>query len=225
MIPVTRKPATSVWMIGLMVGMMTGINSDKVLADAAELFETVCADCHGDNIQRKDDIGAPPLAGGSRYYLASQLEKFRSGQRGGEKAIPQAQMMAPIAMDMTDADIEGMALFLSGSPASDKTDCPPGDERVGLALVPICTSCHGEEFEGVEALKSPRLNHLPATYIARQIKAFKNGQRGMHPLDETGQQMASMASLLADDQSVFDVLAAIRMRMNDTSCTQNQTRK
>lgn len=70
-----------------------------------KLSEASCAACHGQN-----GIGIiplyPNLAGQKREYLAAQLRAFRDGTR--KNAI-----MSPMAVHISDADIEDVAAFFA----------------------------------------------------------------------------------------------------------------
>lgn len=83
-------------------------------ATAAE----VCAACHGINgISVSDDI--PNLAGQKGKYLTAQLKAFRGGDRKNA-------LMNAIAGQLEDTDIENVAAFFAGLPAS------PGQETSSL---------------------------------------------------------------------------------------------
>jgi cytochrome c oxidase subunit 2 len=85
----------------------------------------------------------------------------------------------------------------------------PGDPARGQPLYAICSTCHGQDGEGMQALNGPKLAGQEAWYLQRQINYFKNGARGAHPEDTFGQQMAPMAQTLVSDQAVKDVVAYI----------------
>ena len=86
---------------------------------------------------------------------------------------------------------------------------PPGDPVVGQSQFATCVACHGQNGEGNVAMNAPALAGLPAWYIARQLKYYKEGIRGAHEDDIYGKQMAPMANMLADDQAVRNVTAYI----------------
>ena len=67
-----------------------------------------------------------------------------------------------------------------------------------------CIGCHGENGEGNTALKAPALAGQSATYLATQIRNFKNGLRGVRG-DVSGVQMAAIASSLTSDQVINDI--------------------
>ena len=67
-----------------------------------------CAGCHEEDASGGKRF--PRLAGQHREYLVDQMEKFRSGARGGPAAIP----MRAIARRMTDAEVRAVSEYLSG---------------------------------------------------------------------------------------------------------------
>jgi len=86
---------------------------------------------------------------------------------------------------------------------------PPGDPVAGKAQFATCVACHGPNGEGNAAMNAPRLAGLPDWYIERQIRHFQQGIRGASEGDVYGKQMAPMAKILANDQSLRNVIAYI----------------
>lgn len=81
----------------------------------------------------------------------------------------------------------------------------------GQALYQPCAACHGSQAQGNPALNAPALAGQSTGYLARQLKHFKEGIRGVED-DSLGQQMRPMAALLADDAAigaVSDYLAGL----------------
>jgi cytochrome c553 len=68
----------------------------------------------------------------------------------------------------------------------------PADEFI------YCTVCHGVQLMGNPVLKAPRISGMDATYVERQLRLFKSGQRGTHELDVIGREMQPMAAALSD---------------------------
>ena len=85
----------------------------------------------------------------------------------------------------------------------------PGDPAHGQPLYAICSTCHGQNGEGMQSLNGPKLAGQEAWYLKRQINYFRSGARGAHPQDTFGQQMAPMALTLTSEQAVSDVVAYI----------------
>lgn len=86
---------------------------------------------------------------------------------------------------------------------------PAGDPVAGKAQFGTCAACHGANGEGNAAMNAPSLAGLPDWYVARQIKYYQQGIRGAHEEDTFGKQMAPMANMLADEQSLRNVTAYI----------------
>ena len=85
-----------------------------------------------------------------------------------------------------------------------------GNAAVGAAQYAVCGACHGPNGEGVEAMGGPKLAGQSAWYLDRQIRAFKDGLRGVHDDDTWGKTMVPMMATLADDQAIANVVAHIR---------------
>jgi cytochrome c oxidase subunit 2 len=67
----------------------------------AELYRP-CASCHGARGEGSQALLAPPLAGQSDWYLATQLEHFRSGARGSVPGDTQGALMQASAQALPD---------------------------------------------------------------------------------------------------------------------------
>lgn len=90
--------------------------------DAVETAETLyragkrdagmpaCIACHGPQGNGVPGAGYPKISGQHPEYTAAQLKAYRQGERGGGKA----EMMETIAAELTDAEIEALAEYLSG---------------------------------------------------------------------------------------------------------------
>jgi cytochrome c553 len=61
----------------------------------------------------------------------------------------------------------------------------------------------------VEAVGAPSLTHTSDWYQLTQVKNYQQGIRGSDPRDVGGAAMRLMSMLLADEQSIKDVLAYI----------------
>ncbi|MCC4263371.1 cytochrome c [Oceanimonas baumannii] len=75
-------------------------------AEAGKAKSAVCAACHGaDGISQMDIY--PNLAGQKAAYLVKQLKAFKAGERNDP-------MMAPMAMPLSDQDMEDLAAYYAG---------------------------------------------------------------------------------------------------------------
>ncbi len=172
-------------------------------------FYAVCASCHGNAAQGAAQRGAPRLNHLSPVYISAQLDKFRSGQRGGEGDTPLAIGMAGMAQTLPDeAAVAAVADYIASleSPASALT--VEGDPIRGEDYYKqLCGACHGAQAQGNRALHSPRLAGSDDWYLVTQLKAFREGVRGSHPEDRNGRQMRAMAATLPDEQAIRDVVS------------------
>lgn len=71
---------------------------------------TACAACHGPKGMGNELANYPRLSGQNIEYTASQLKKYRSGDRKGD---PNA-IMRMIAAKMTDEEIDAVSHYVSG---------------------------------------------------------------------------------------------------------------
>ncbi len=84
-----------------------------------------------------------------------------------------------------------------------------GNAALGAAQYAICSTCHGQQGEGMQALNAPKLTGLSGWYLRRQLLAYQSGLRGVHEDDVYGAQMVGMANMLADDTAMSNVIAYI----------------
>jgi cytochrome c oxidase subunit 2 len=82
-----------------------------------------------------------------------------------------------------------------------------GDPVAGQATFALCSTCHGAHGEGNQQLNAPKLSGQAGWYLARQLRAFKQGVRGAG--DPIAAQMAPMAATLADEAAIRNVVAYI----------------
>ncbi len=175
-------------------------------------YYATCVACHGANGEGNSALKAPRVNHLEPVYIAAQLQKFKSGQRGGAGSSPSAMTMAPMAAVVADeqasADVAAYISGLQGGPSEVSVE---GDVTLGGDYYnQFCGACHGAAAEGNLALNSPRLAGTDDWYLSEQLRAFRAGERGAHPDDRTGKQMRAMAMVLPNDQAIADVVAFIR---------------
>jgi cytochrome c553 len=78
----------------------------------AENFE-ICTTCHGDRAEGNEDFGAPKLAGQHDWYLITALTNFRDEIRGAHDEDDNGQVMAAMATDLDDEDIQAVVDFIT----------------------------------------------------------------------------------------------------------------
>ena len=98
-----KKVMLSVAAIALAGSMGAAVAGDVA---AGKAKSAVCAACHGAN-GIATIPGYPNLAGQNEQYIVNQLKLFKSGERKSG----QANIMAPMAAPLTDADIANLAAF------------------------------------------------------------------------------------------------------------------
>ena len=178
---------------------------------AQQIFQ-LCQQCHGANGAGNMKYNAPSIAGLPQWYVEATLHKFKSGARGTHFDDITGMQMRPMAMSLaTDDEIKTVAEYVSklSAPKSAPSDTVKGDPAKGQTAYAVCMACHGADGAGNEALKAPPLKHADDWYLVRSLQKFRAGIRGTNPADVTGATMRPMASTLADEQAVKDVVAYI----------------
>ena len=185
-------------------------SGDKILGKT--LF-TACAACHGAQGEGNPLLHAPKLAGQGDWYLQRQLGYFKHGIRGSNDRDEFGKLMAPMAsMLVDDAAIANVSAFIMSLPDTVAPTTVKGNASNGKTLyVSTCAACHGQSGQGVRLMQAPKLKGVNDWYLATQLKNFKQGSRGGHPMDEYGPQMALMASILKDEQAINDLVAYINV--------------
>lgn len=168
--------------------------------EAGKLYKAQCAACHGAVGEGSLAFQAPPLAGSDGEYVVRQLQNFRAGIRAGSGPEDSATIMQAIALSIPDdkavAALGRHINSLKAVPARLDARRVQQEHSGGKALYSVCMACHGTHAEGTPALKAPRISHLPAWYVSKQMLAFQTGQRGAHPSDLPGAQMRQIATEL-----------------------------
>lgn len=100
---------TLVASLGLALSFVVAVpaKADSV-ATARELYQKVCRNCHGPT--GKGMASFPSLLGHDAEFLISRLESYRAGERVGNNSA----IMIPVAADLTDEEIEGLAEYIAG---------------------------------------------------------------------------------------------------------------
>jgi len=80
-----------------------GMDTDAV----AKVFSAVCANCHGPT--GKGMASFPRLSDKNKDYISHRLRQYRAGEKVG----PNSPLMIPHAVNLTDADIDGLAAYIS----------------------------------------------------------------------------------------------------------------
>ncbi|MFU5112118.1 c-type cytochrome [Pseudomonas aeruginosa] len=212
------KKLIALSVVALIVGLVALYGRDALdlyrlmdhIATSSEASETdggpwprltdACAGCHGRQGHSQHQQ-YPSLAGQPAPYLVAQLQRFASGERASPN-------MGPLAMTLSEADIQFLSAYFAKQPASANEAFQP-DARLQakgekLAANGGCAACHGEGLLGHEQF--PRLAGQGHDYLLEQLDAFAQGRRQ----DPTGAMSAIAATLSAEDrQALTHYLAAL----------------
>ena len=202
---------------GMLLLFMGGLNLSGCrlgATDAAtrgqEVFQT-CVPCHNADGSGNPAIGAPNIASMKQWYVQAQLQKFRAGARGMQFNDVEGMRMRPMALSVTtDADVEAVARYVESLPPITHPPVLQGDVHAGdNQFHLVCAACHGENGQGNQDVKAPRLAGIDDWYLATQLRKFRSGVRGNNPKDIEGRLMRPMARGLASEDAVQNVVAYI----------------
>lgn len=178
---VTYMPRAALW--GLLAsGICGGAVAQPSAGQAASADATavpVCARCHGTSGEGVDAMHAPRIGGLPAAYLLEQLNAFAEGGR-------QSEQMSPLARLLTREQRVQQAQLWARQRVPPTAPNPSSDNAADeLALqgrwsqgIPACVQCHAGHGVGL----FPSLTGQSATYIGRQLHAFKAGTRQGDPL-------------------------------------------
>jgi cytochrome c553 len=200
----------------LRTGLVAGLLSLAALmswacgqsAESGEQLYGSCAPCHGETGQGNVSLAAPAIAGLPQWYVALELEKFRSGLRGKHPDDVEGLRMRAMARQMmTDEEVKRVASYVAQFPhvVSDRT-LVGADATAGQTAFVSCVACHGPRAEGNPDVKAPPLAGLNDWYLAEQLRKFRTGVRGSATGDDTGTQMKLMSQII-DEPMVGNVAA------------------
>jgi len=179
-------------------------------ANAGQAQYAVCASCHGAQGEGNAALNAPKLAGLDAWYIKKQIHNFKSGVRGSHENDTYGQQMAPMAATLAnETAINNVTAYIATLPDHPAPATVQGDVERGAELFVTCTSCHGEQGQGIWAMNAPRTAGMSDWYIERQLQNFKAGIRGAHPADFYGKQMGFMARMLSGEGAINDLVAYI----------------
>jgi cytochrome c553 len=155
---------------------------------------TVCLACHGLDGNSVNPEW-PSIAGQHEQYIVKQVKAFRAGERTNT-------LMSPIAMTLTDQEIEDVAAYYASQKikgkeaAEDKVALGQKLYRGGNAddKVPACMACHGPTGRGNPAANYPSIRSQYATQIVTQLQAYKAGTRKT----DQNEMMRTIAARLSD---------------------------
>lgn len=144
---------------------------------AGQAKAVVCGACHGAD-GNSALANFPKLAGQGERYLLKQMQDIKSGAR---PVVEMTGMLEPLS----EQDMADVAAYF----ASQKMSVGAADAALverGQALfrggklaegMPACTGCHAPDGAGIATAGYPHLGGQHAGYIAKQLTAFREGER------------------------------------------------
>ncbi|MBM3390553.1 MAG: cytochrome c4 [Betaproteobacteria bacterium] len=183
--------------------------------EAGEKKAAACIACHGPdgNSPALPEPAEPwpKLAGQLPEYMTKQLHDFKAGRRTNSQMSPQAQALA-------ESDIPDIVAFFakqkikSNEPA-DKSVMAQGEKLFFSGKgrpepVVACVGCHGlngvgnknwnKSLASLPAVLAPAIGGQHASYVARQLKAYRDGTRK----NDASNTMRDIARRLTDKDIV-----------------------
>ena len=146
-------------------------------ATAGQGKVAVCSACHGAD-GNSMMANWPKLAGQGERYLIKQITDIKNGAR----TVPE---MTGLLDALSEQDIADIAAYFSSQKIAGGAADPEVAER-GEAIfrggnletgLPACTGCHAPNGEGNAPAGYPHLAGQHAAYIAKQLTAFREGER------------------------------------------------
>jgi cytochrome c553 len=175
--------------------------SGSVLAagskEAGQAKAATCAACHGMDGNSVNPEW-PNLAGQHASYITKQVRNFKAGERANP-------LMSPMAMILSDQDIDDLAAYFSSQTLRPTGETEPSKLKLGqrvyragnvAAKVPACASCHGPTGAGIPTAVYPHIGGQHATYVAIQLRNYKSGTRNNDP----NGMMRTIAAGLSEDE-------------------------
>ncbi len=175
--------------------------------EEGKIFQQVCANCHGEKGEGKEELKAPSIGGLPEWYVAEQTEKFRSGLRGAHPKDIFGQQMRAITLSLTPEQVKDASAYNQKLPAG-KTQKRGGKasiDRGRYIFANNCMACHRYNGSGEIVFHSAPLISLNIEYLERQLKKYRNGWRGNDESDLYGKKMIDTAQLM-EDQEIEDVV-------------------
>ncbi len=151
----------------------------------------ICQGCHGED-GNSAAPEYPKLAGQYAIFIQKQIRDFKSGKR---KDPVMSEMAASVTEEQDLLDISAYFASQNQMTAAKRITNKNGKARF-LEAGNSCINCHGEEGKGKSPKDAPVIGGQHREYIAKQLKAFKSGERS----NDASGMMAIVASGMDDDQ-------------------------
>jgi cytochrome c553 len=196
--------------------VFTALTTTALAAGNPEIGQqkaAACMGCHGvDGNSMALPSPAEPwpkLAGQVPEYIVKQLNDFKAGRRRNEQMSPQAQAVS-------EADIPDIAAYFAQQKVKLNEDGNKELRATGEKLfykgkgrpevVAACVGCHGlggignrdwkKLMANQPAILAPAIGSQHASYLVKQLKAYKDGTR----TNDAGQVMRNITARLSDQE-------------------------
>jgi cytochrome c553 len=169
--------------------------------EAGKAKSATCVACHsadGNSLITQ----YPKIAGQHAAYIEKQLAELKLGiETSGEKGRYDP-VMSPMAMSLSEQDMQDLAAYYSSMPISDNST-PEDVVEQGKVLylsgnaergLTACVACHGPRGNGTELSGFPKISGQHADYIKIQLTKFKAGER----TNDLNEMMRDVAMKLTD---------------------------
>ncbi len=150
--------------------------------EAGQAKSATCMACHGMDGNSANPEW-PSLAGQHPSYIVKQLKHFKAGER-------QNALMSPMAMILSDQDMEDLAAYFSSQKPVATGETEPSKLKLGQTIfragipskgVPSCSGCHGPSGAGIAGAAFPQIGGQHAVYTAAQLRGYQSGTRATDP--------------------------------------------
>ncbi|UUD62536.1 cytochrome c4 [Pseudomonas seleniipraecipitans] len=144
---------------------------------AGQAKTIVCGACHG--VDGNSPVANfPKLAGQGERYLLKQMQDIKAGAR---PVVEMTGMLDPLS----DQDMADIAAYYAAQKtivgAADPKLVERGEDlfRGGKLAegMPACIGCHSPDGSGIATAGYPHLGGQHADYTAKQLTAFREGER------------------------------------------------
>lgn len=164
------------------------------------LYQTRCANCHGQNGWGDEEKRVPAIAGLPSAYVMRQIDMFRSDLRKEVRMHREAVTL--------DEDLSAAAQAIAAMTRLRPVLAGPADAENGQKIVrELCSECHGNHGEGKPERDAPPLTGFQSWYIVDQVRHFRDFVRQEDSKSFDAQRMHVIAYKTVSMEDVEDVAA------------------
>jgi len=174
-------------------------------AHGAQLFDAICAACHGSQGAGLDVTRAPEIAGQHPRVLIKELVDFRLGLRWYD---PMERIAGKHVLH-TVREIADVAAYIAARTPMPESKVGNGQwiERGHVLYDAQCQSCHGPVGDGSNTLMIPRVGGQSYEYLLWQLHDAVEGRRP----NMKREHLRRLQSLAMEDlEGVADYMSRLR---------------